>query len=130
MIRTILSFRPDPASVAEIERIYAAGDVLAYSLEQTRALASELVVDLDDPAHPEVVVTALWPDEAAYQEWLDHPRRAAVAPGCRIWSVRLARRGATRCASASSRRPTGTCAATSDELVVRARTRDRPGSAM
>ncbi|RLV56930.1 hypothetical protein D9V41_03950 [Aeromicrobium phragmitis] len=81
MIRTILTFTPDPAAIEEIERIYAAGDVLAYSLEQTRALASELAVDIDDPEHPEIVVTALWPDEAAYQEWLDHPRRAAAAPG-------------------------------------------------
>ncbi|MFD1861147.1 hypothetical protein EHW97_08885 [Aeromicrobium camelliae] len=81
MIRTILTFRPAPEAIAEIEKIYAAGDVLAYSLEQTRALASELAVGIDDADRPEVVVTALWPDEAAYQEWLDHPRRAAVAPG-------------------------------------------------
>lgn len=81
MIRTILTFRPEPAAIADIEKIYAAGDVLAYSLEQTRALASELAVEVDESERPEVVVTALWPDEAAYQEWLDHPRRAAVAPG-------------------------------------------------
>jgi quinol monooxygenase YgiN len=98
MIRTILSFRPDPAAVSEIERIYAAGDVLAYSLEQTRAIMSELVVDIDDPDRPEVVVTALWPDEAAYQEWLDHPRRAAAAPGLPdlVGPVGAARRYAVR----------------------------------
>ncbi|WP_375003520.1 hypothetical protein [Aeromicrobium sp. CTD01-1L150] len=85
MIRTILTFRLPAEDVEAVERIYAHHDVLGYSLEQTRGEVSELAVavdgDDDDDEQVEVVVTATWPDEQAYQEWLDHPRRGAVAEG-------------------------------------------------
>lgn len=80
MIRTLLHFSPRPEDVHRIEEIFEAGDVLAYSLRETRAYSSQLCVSVDG-GEVSVVVTATWPDRAAYQEWLDHPNRGAVAEG-------------------------------------------------
>ncbi|WP_022873894.1 antibiotic biosynthesis monooxygenase family protein [Nesterenkonia alba] len=80
MFRTVLRFTPNPEDIPQIEAIFAAGDVLGYSLEQTRAISSELCVSVDG-GEAEIIVTATWPDAKAYQEWLDHPRRGTVAAG-------------------------------------------------
>lgn len=74
MIRSILVLQPEPAKVADVLAVYRDDDILQFSLNESRALASEISVALDGSG--ELVVTALWPDAAAYQEWLDHPRRA------------------------------------------------------
>lgn len=78
MIRTVLTFQPDPAAQKSILEYYRREQILQTSLELTRALASEISVATDGTG--EILVTALWPDEAAYQEWLDHPARSNSEP--------------------------------------------------
>ena len=78
MIRSVLTLRTDPELVEPILELYRAEQILQESLDLTRAIASEISVATDGSG--EVIVTALWPDEAAYQEWLDHPNRGRAAP--------------------------------------------------
>lgn len=80
MIRTFLHLSPRPEDLHRVEEIFEAGDVLAYSLKETRAMSSQLCVSVDE-GEPSVVITATWPDRQAYQEWLDHPNRGSVADG-------------------------------------------------
>ncbi len=92
MIRSILSLRPAPERVAEVLEVYRDADILQYSLDQSRAVASEISVATDGSG--EMVVTALWPDPEAYQEWLDHPNRrndrlVAILDGVEVGSARL-----------------------------------------
>ena len=74
MIRSILVLNPEPAKVGDVLEVYRDDDILQFSLDESRALASEISVAVDGSG--EMVVTALWPDATAYQEWLDHPRRS------------------------------------------------------
>lgn len=79
MIRTVLTLRSTSDAQAEsILELYRAEQILQESLDLTRALASEISVATDGSG--EVLVTAVWPDEAAYQEWIDHPNRGRAAP--------------------------------------------------
>lgn len=78
MIRSVLTLRTTPERVEPILELYRAEQILQESLDLTRALASEISVASDGSG--EVMVTALWPDEVAYQEWLDHPNRGRAAP--------------------------------------------------
>ncbi|PSL38361.1 hypothetical protein CLV49_1982 [Labedella gwakjiensis] len=92
MIRSILSLYPAPERVADVLEVYRDADILQFSLDQSRAVASEISVAVDGSG--EIVVTALWPDPAAYQEWLDHPRRrnerlVAILAGVEVGSARL-----------------------------------------
>lgn len=73
MIRSVLTLRTDPARTQPVLDLYRAERILQESLDLTRATASEISVAADGSG--EILVTALWPDEAAYQEWIDHPRR-------------------------------------------------------
>ena len=81
MIRSILTLKTDPARAEQILALYRVEGILEESLELTRGVASEISVATDGSG--EIMVTALWPDEAAYQEWLDHPKRERAAPNLR-----------------------------------------------
>lgn len=78
MIRSVLSIRATPEQVQQILDHYRAEQILQESMDSTRSLGSDIAVATDDSG--EIIVTALWPDEAGYQEWLDHPNRARMAP--------------------------------------------------
>lgn len=78
MIRSVLTLRATPEEVESIFEIYRAEQILQESLNLTRAVASEISAAVDGSG--EIIVTALWPDEAAYQEWLDHPNRGRTGP--------------------------------------------------
>jgi hypothetical protein len=92
VIRSILVLQPEPSKVEDVLAVYRDDDILQFSLDESRALASEISVAVDGSG--EIVVTALWPDAAAYQEWLDHPRRAnerlvEILRGVAVGSARL-----------------------------------------
>ncbi|WZH38316.1 MAG: hypothetical protein PIR02_06515 [Microbacterium enclense] len=92
MIRSVLSLRPPRERVGEVLEVYRAEEILQFSLDNSRAVASEISVATDGSG--EVMVTALWPDLDAYQEWLDHPRRqraglVAILDGVEVGSARL-----------------------------------------
>lgn len=96
MIRSVLTLRTDDRGVEPVLDLYRSEQILQESLDLTRAVASEISVAVDGSG--EVLVTALWPDEAAYQEWLDHPRRGRTAPelaalltGAEVGAARLFR---------------------------------------
>lgn len=78
MIRSVLVLRTKPANVDTVLDLYRQQDVLQESLNLTRALASEIAVSNEGDG--EIIVTALWPDEVAYQEWVDHPQRGRRVP--------------------------------------------------
>lgn len=78
MIRTVLTLRVDPARLAVVLAMYRNEDILQFSLDHSDALASEISVAADGSG--EIMVTALWPDEAAYDGWLNHASRKESAP--------------------------------------------------
>lgn len=78
MIRSVLSLKSDPDRAEKILDLYRREGILEESLSLTRGTVSEISIALDGSG--EILVTALWPDEAAYQEWIDHPRRGRTAP--------------------------------------------------
>lgn len=78
MIRSVLTLHTAPEQAASVLELYRREAILQESLDLTRALGSEIASAVDGSG--EIIVTALWPDEAAYQEWLDHPNRGRTAP--------------------------------------------------
>lgn len=78
MIRTILTLTPLEGRTPAIVQLYRSEQILQESLDCTRAIASEISVATDGTG--EILVTAVWPDPAAYQEWIDHPQRGRTAP--------------------------------------------------
>ncbi|MBS3180632.1 MULTISPECIES: hypothetical protein [Leucobacter] len=78
MIRSILTLQPRTGRSEEIVRLYRAQEILQQSLDLTRAICSEISVAIDGSG--EIIVSALWPDAAAYQEWIDHPERGKRVP--------------------------------------------------
>ena len=78
MIRSVLTLRTSPDRVEQILELYRNQEILQESLDLTRAVASEISVATDGSG--ELIVTAIWPDEAAYQEWVDHPQRGQRVP--------------------------------------------------
>lgn len=78
MIRSVLTLHTTPEQAASVMELYRREAILQESLDLTRAVASEISTAIDGSG--EIIVTALWPDEAAYQEWLDHPKRGRAAP--------------------------------------------------
>lgn len=78
MIRSMLTLRTRPDMVEPILELYRSQNVLQESLDLTRAIGSEISAAVDGSG--EIIVTALWPDESAYQEWIDHPRRGKSVP--------------------------------------------------
>lgn len=92
VIRSLLVLRPNPEQVSDVLDVYRQEQILQYSLDHSRAVASEISVAVDGSA--EVLVTALWPDPDAYQEWLDHPNRQRpklvdILRGVEVGSARL-----------------------------------------
>jgi hypothetical protein len=75
VIRTLLTLRVEPSKVAEVLGYYRERDVLQFSLDHSDAVASEISVSADGSG--EMLVTAVWPDAAAYQAWIDNPWRAS-----------------------------------------------------
>ncbi len=78
MIRSVLTLSAGADRVEPILDLYRAERILQESLDLTRAVASEISVATDGSG--EILVSALWPDEAAYREWIDHPNRGRKAP--------------------------------------------------
>jgi len=78
MIRSVLTLHTAPAQAEQVLELYRREAILQESLDLTRALSSEVAASVDGSG--EIIVTALWPDAAAYQEWLDHPNRGRTAP--------------------------------------------------
>ncbi|MCW4457488.1 hypothetical protein [Microbacterium sp. MPKO10] len=64
--------------VEPILELYRNQNVLQESLDLTRAIGSEISAAVDGSG--EIIVTALWPDESAYQEWIEHPCRGKSVP--------------------------------------------------
>lgn len=78
MIRSVLTLRASPETAQKILDLYRNEQILHESMDCTRQIASDIAIATDGSG--EIMVTALWPDEAGYQEWLDHPNRLLVAP--------------------------------------------------
>ncbi|MGN7978910.1 putative quinol monooxygenase [Microbacterium sp. 22195] len=78
MIRSVLTLHTSPAQADAVLELYRREEILQESLDLTRALSSEIATAIDGSG--EIIVTAEWPDEAAYQEWLDHPNRGRTGP--------------------------------------------------
>jgi quinol monooxygenase YgiN len=78
MIRTVLTLRVDPARLDDVLNMYREEDILQFSLDHSEALTSELSVAADGSG--EIIVTAMWPNEQAYDGWLNHPSRKESAP--------------------------------------------------
>ena len=78
MIRSVLTLHTAPAQAGSVLDLYRREAILQESLDLTRALGSEIATAVDGSG--EIIVTAVWPDEAAYQEWLDHPNRSRTTP--------------------------------------------------
>jgi len=76
MFRTVLILKSTPEDAQKVMDHYAEFEVMAEGIRQAGALECELCVSVDDPG--DFIVTSLWPDEAAYQTWIDHPVRAKV----------------------------------------------------
>lgn len=80
MIRSVLTLHPSVEDLPQVEELFAESDVLGYSMEETRGRCVELATSVDGGV-AEVMVTAVWPDRAAYQEWVEHPHRGDRTPG-------------------------------------------------
>ncbi|MGQ7311556.1 hypothetical protein ACUOFU_07625 [Microbacterium arabinogalactanolyticum] len=78
MIRSVLTLHTSPVQADSVLELYRREAILQESLDLTRAVSSEIATAVDGSG--EIIVTAVWPDEAAYQEWLDHPNRARTSP--------------------------------------------------
>lgn len=76
MFRTVLTLKTTPENATNLIEHYAKLEVMAEGIRQAGALECELCISVDDPG--DFIVTSLWPNEAAYQTWIDHPVRARV----------------------------------------------------
>ncbi|MDA8069013.1 MAG: antibiotic biosynthesis monooxygenase [Actinomycetota bacterium] len=77
MIRSVLYLRPRDGRSADIVDFYRRYAVLERAAKQDGFLGSELQLPVSGAG--DVLVTALWRDEDAYQGWLDNPDRALHA---------------------------------------------------
>ena len=73
MIRTVLTLKAAPEHVQEVLALYKKEAILQYSLDHSDAIGSEISVATDGSGT--ILVTALWPDQAAYDGWLQNPWR-------------------------------------------------------
>lgn len=78
MIRSLLTFSPAAEDVPALLELYRRLEILSTSLRHTRQIRSDIAVAADGSGT--VLVTADWPDAAAYTEWLEHPVRGRFAP--------------------------------------------------
>lgn len=78
MYRSVLTFRARPEQVEAVLKLFRDEGILQESHDKTRQISSDIAIAADGSG--EVVVTADWPDEDGYQEWLDHPDRNRNSP--------------------------------------------------
>lgn len=76
MIRTVLTLSADAETAEQLKQHYRDAEVMANAIRHAGALSSELCVSTADPG--DIIVLALWPDEAAYETWINHPVRDQV----------------------------------------------------
>lgn len=74
MIRSVLTLNPVPDRVAAVLALYEQQQVLQRSIDEAGAVSAEIATAADGSG--DLLVTALWPDAAAYQGWLDNFFRA------------------------------------------------------
>lgn len=74
MIRTVLTFDVPLDRIESILESYERERILQRSMDEAGGVAADLSVATDGSGR--VLVTALWPDEEAYQSWVDNPFRA------------------------------------------------------
>lgn len=77
MIRTYLEFELVPGGAALLQDVFTRHEVLATSAAQPGCLGAELTIAADGQR---AVVTALWENRAAYDEWTSRSDRADLAP--------------------------------------------------
>jgi len=74
MIRTILTLQVAPERVRALLGFYETEKILQKSIDMSGAVAGEFAVSTDGSGT--ILVTALWPDRAAYDAWLANEFRA------------------------------------------------------
>jgi heme-degrading monooxygenase HmoA len=77
MIRSVLYLTPRAGDGHRVADFYRRHRVLERAAEQDGCLGAEL--QLPASGAGDVLVTALWRDQDAYQGWLDNPFRSANA---------------------------------------------------
>jgi len=75
VIRSVLYLHPRAGDAGAVAEMYRSSGVLEDAAALDGCLGAELQLPLDR-AGP-ILVTALWRDSAAYQQWVDSPVRAA-----------------------------------------------------
>lgn len=76
--RSILVIKTNPEQAEKLLQLYRDEEILRESLRLTRQVSSDIAVAADGSG--EILVTANWPDEKGYLEWLGHPQRDRLAP--------------------------------------------------
>lgn len=74
MIRSLLYLQPRDCDAKAVAEMYRSSGVLDDAAALEGCLGAELQVPLD--GRGPLLVTALWQDSEAYQEWVDSPARA------------------------------------------------------
>ncbi|ALE07410.1 hypothetical protein AL755_21190 [Arthrobacter sp. ERGS1:01] len=64
-----------PERVGDVLQRYDDEQILQYSLDHSDAISSEISVATD--AAGTILVTAVWPDQSAYDGWVENPFRAS-----------------------------------------------------
>lgn len=75
MIRSVLYLKPRDGNGRAVAEMYERSGVLEDAAALDGCLGAELQLPID--ASGPVLVTALWRNPAAYQQWVDSPVRAA-----------------------------------------------------
>jgi heme-degrading monooxygenase HmoA len=75
MIRSVLYLHPRHGEGNAVAEIYRSGRVLEVAAAQDGCLGAEFQLPVEG-AGP-ILVTALWRDALAYQQWLESPAREA-----------------------------------------------------
>ena len=76
MIRSVLYLEPKDGDYEAVVDFYRREDLLGRAVRQPGCLGSELHVPTGGGRGP-ILVTALWTDPEAYEEWVSSPVRAA-----------------------------------------------------
>lgn len=79
MIRSLLYLHPRDGDGQALAGMYRRNGVLTDATALDGCLGAELQLPIDGPGP--VLVTALWRDAAAYQQWVESPVRAAHGEG-------------------------------------------------
>lgn len=77
MYRSILVIKTSPEQAERLLKLYRDERILAESLQLTRQISSDIALAADGSG--EIIVTANWPDERGYREWLAHPNRERLS---------------------------------------------------